>query len=282
MTHRNVKRGAVTAALTTALAVLAPQAASAAETPAPPGKPAAASVAAAHEAATAPDTLKTLARFFARDGKVGVKAAAPRIEGATVPVYVLSPDFVRGRSGAPVAKLDFLASKAVSADGQEASVWTVRPKGAEDWRVVNIATGADETTYAAKAKTAGGTLFREPQIDAWYVLRGDRVRPLDADARRAVGAAGTTVAAYGKRVRAAYGDKLPGSAYDRRGEAGGYGAAARPSGAAADRPAAGQAAQPVAAAASGGSGPLVAVLTALGTVLVLAVGGALVSRSLRR
>ncbi|WP_110944847.1 hypothetical protein [Streptomyces niger] len=280
MTYRNVQRAAVTAALATALATLAPQAASAADTPAPPGKPAAASVAAAHEAATAPDTLKTLARFFARDGRVSIKGAAPRIEGATVPVYVLSPDFVRGRSGAPVAKLDFLASKAVSADGQEASVWSVRPRGADGWRVVNIATGADETAYAAKAAAKGGTLFREPQIDAWYVQRGDRILPLDADAKQAVGATGTTVAAYQKRVRAAYADKLPGSAYDRRGEAGGYGTPARPSGAA-DRAAAGQAAQPVAAAANG-SGPLVAVLTALGTVIVLAVGGALVSRRLRR
>lgn len=245
-------------------------------------------MAAAHEAASAPDTLKTLARFFARDGRVTLKAARPHIEGATVPVYVLSPDFVRGRAGAPVAKLDFLASRAVSADGQEASVWTVRPEGADAWRVVNIASGADETAYAAKAAAQGGTLFREPQIDAWYVQRGDRVLPLDADAKRAVGAAGTTVAAYQKRVHAAYGDKLPGSAYDRRGEAGGYGgdtgSGAAPDGrpAAADRPAAGTAAQPVAAAATDGSGPLVAVLTALGTLVVLAIGGALVSRSLRR
>ncbi|MER7394780.1 hypothetical protein ABT381_04595 [Streptomyces sp. NPDC000151] len=279
MTHRNPTRAAVTAALATALAGLAPQAALAADTPAPPKAPAAASVAAAHDAATAPGTLHTLARFFARDGKVSAKAAEPRIEGATVPVYVLSPDFVRGRSGAPVARLDFLASKAVSADGQEASVWTVRPKGADSWRVVNIATGADETEYAAKAK--GGTLFHEPQIDAWYVQRGDRVQPLDADAKRAVGAAGTTVAAYQKRVHAAYGDKLPGSAYDRRGEAGGYGEAAG-SGTAVAGSGTAVAATGAAAATTGSSGPLVAVLTALGTLVVLAIGGALVSRRLRR
>ncbi|MEV0599153.1 hypothetical protein AB0I82_07645 [Streptomyces sp. NPDC050315] len=278
MTYRNMQRGALTAALTTALAALAPQAASAADTPAPPRAPAAASVAAAHEAASAPGTLKTLARFFARDGKVGVKAAAPRIEGATVPVYGLSPDFVRGRSGAPVAKLDFLASKAVSVDGQEASVWTVRTAGADTWKVVNIATGADETAYAAKAEATGGTLFREPQIDAWYVQRGDRVLPLDADAKRAVGASGATVAAYQKRVHAAYGDKLPGSAYDRRGEAGGYGERAA-SGPAVRK----DAPEPVsAAAAPDDSGPLVAVLTALGTLAALALGGTVMGRKLRR
>ncbi|MBZ4014420.1 hypothetical protein [Streptomyces purpurogeneiscleroticus] len=275
MTYRNHRRAAVVAALATALTGLAPQAAQAADTPAPPKEPTAASVAAARDAASAPGTLKTLARFFARDGRVSVKAAAPRIEGATVPVHVLSPDFVRGRSGAPVAKLDFLASRAVSADGQEASVWTVRTAGADTWRVVNIATGADETAYAAKAK--GGTLFREPQIDAWYVQRGDRVLPLDADAKRAVGASGTTVAAYQKRVHAAYGDKLPGSAYDRRGEAGGYGERAA-SGPAVRK----DAPEPVAAAAPDDSGPLVAVLTALGTVAALALGGTVMGRKLRR
>ncbi|MFC6064552.1 hypothetical protein [Streptomyces ochraceiscleroticus] len=278
MTYRNHTRATVTAALATALAGLAPQAALAADTPAPPKAPAAASVAAAHDAASAPGTLKTLARFFARDGKVSVKAAAPRIEGATVPVYVLAPDFVRGRSGTPVAKLDFLASRAVSADGQEASVWTVRTAGADTWRVVNIATGADETAYAARAKAEGGALFREPQIDAWYVQRGDRVLPLDADAKRAVGASGTTVAAYQKRVHAAYGDKLPGSAYDRRGEAGGYGERAA-SGPAVRK----DASEPVAAAAAADdSGPLVAVLTALGTLAALALGGTVMGRKLRR
>ncbi|WP_030264437.1 hypothetical protein [Streptomyces violens] len=278
MTYRNVKRGAATAVLATALVALAPQTAQAADTPAPPKAPSVASVAAAHEAASAPGTLKTLARFFARDGKVSVKAAAPRIEGATVPVYALSADFVRGRSGAPVAKLDFLASKAVSADGQEASVWTVRTAGADAWRVVNIATGADETAYAAKARAKGGTLFREPQIDAWYVQRGDRVLPLDADAKRAVGASGTTVAAYQKRVHAAYGDKLPGSAYDRRGEAGGYEEPAA-SGSAVRK----DAPEPVAAAAAADdSGPLVAVLTALGTLAALALGGTVMGRKLRR
>ncbi|MFE0189410.1 hypothetical protein [Streptomyces sp. NPDC058989] len=232
MTQRTAVRAVATGALVTALIGLAPHTALAAPAPGPQA-PARASVAAARQAATSAATLDTLARFFAADGKRrGARAAAPgsaqavpHIEGATVPVYVLSPDFVRGRGTAPVARLEFLASKAVAADGRTASVWTVRQGGA--WKVVNIASGDDEARYTAAgaARDSAGTVFHEPQIDAWYLQRGDRVEPLDADARKAVGAAGTTVGAYQKRVAKAYGDKLPGSAYDKRGEAGGYGEA---------------------------------------------------------
>ncbi|MFG3493509.1 hypothetical protein [Streptomyces sp. NPDC047928] len=173
-------------------------------------------------AAQAPATLSTLARFFARDGASPRTASVPRVEGTTVPVRVLSPEFVAGRRGAPPARVEFHAATAVSADGRKASVWTVR-QGA-GWQVVNIATGDDEARYAGRGARAlpGGTVFREPQIDAWYVHKGGRVLPLDEDAIRAVGANGTTLAAYQDRVAAAYGDKLPGSAYARKGNAGGY------------------------------------------------------------
>ncbi|MCH0539646.1 hypothetical protein I3F58_08705 [Streptomyces sp. MUM 203J] len=173
-----------------------------------------------------PGTLATLSRFFARDGAVGAAAAGPpRIEGAPVPVRVLSPDFVAGRPGAPVARVEFHAARAVSADGRKASVWTARQSDGKGWRVVNIATGDDEIRYAEEGARLlpGGTVFREPQIDAWYVREGARVLPLDEDAVRAVGADGTTLEAYRARVAAAYGDKLPGSAYARKGAAGGYG-----------------------------------------------------------
>ncbi|GAA2509917.1 hypothetical protein [Streptomyces gobitricini] len=180
-------------------------------------------------AVTAPATLDTLSRFFARDGAVTRAAAAPRVEGPTVPVRVLSPDFVAGRAGAPVARVEFHAAGAVSSDGRKASVWTAR-QGAKGWQVVNIATGDDEIRYTKEGarRLPGGTVFREPQIDAWYVSKGARVLPLDADAVRAVGARGTTLAAYRDRVAAAYGDKLPGTAYAHRGSAGGYGSPAGP------------------------------------------------------
>ncbi|MFJ8583172.1 hypothetical protein ACIRD2_00745 [Streptomyces sp. NPDC093595] len=233
-------------------------------------------------AVTAPATLDTLSRFFARDGAAAAaRDARPRIDGRAVPVRVLSPDFVAGKAGAPVARVVFHAATAVAADGRKASVWTVR-RGAAGWQVVNIATGDDEVRYAVEGarRLPGGTVFREPQIDAWYVHRGTQVLPLDADARRAVGADGTTLAAYRHRVRAAYGDKLPGSVYAKEGRAGGYGTPAAPPGtAAASATAAG-----AAAAAPGNpfpAGPAAAAAAATAAVAA-ALAGFLARRRHRR
>ncbi|MFI0155459.1 hypothetical protein [Streptomyces lydicus] len=281
MTKRTAVRAVTTGALATVLLGLAPHAALAAPVPAPQA-PARDGVAAARAAATDPATLDTLARFFAAERKRGAAAAAPgtasaapRIEGGTVPVYALSPDSVRGRAAAPVARLEFLASKAVAADGRTASVWTAHRGGS--WKVVNIASGDDETRYAAAgaARDASGTVFHEPQIDAWYLQRGDRIEPLDADARKAVGAHGTTVDAYRKRVAKAYGDKLPGSAYDRRGEAGGYGPGAGTGGTTGPAPAAGEPAarQPAeASAVTGDRLPVTAATTVAAAAALLALG----------
>ncbi|MFE0046335.1 hypothetical protein [Streptomyces albireticuli] len=224
----NAARAAAAGALTAAFLGLAPLAHAAQPVPPAPAAPSGAGIAEAHEAATAPATLDTLSRFFARDGAIAKAKARPGIDGATVPVYTLAPEFVAGRTGVPVATLDFLASKAVSADGRKASVWTAR--AGDEWKVVNIATGDDETRYAAEGarRLSGGTVFREPQIDAWYVQRGDRVLPLDEDATRAIGAGGTSLARYQARVHKEYGDKLPGSAYEKKGLAGGYGTNAAP------------------------------------------------------
>ncbi|MEE4491705.1 hypothetical protein [Streptomyces sp. BE230] len=253
----------------TALLTVAPQAAAATGPSATP-----AALAAAHEAATDATTLDTLSRFFAREGAVTRAAAAPRIEGGAVPVRTLSADFVAGEPGASVAALEYLASTAVSSDGQKASLWTLPEPGKDgSWQVVNIATGDDETRYTAAGarKLPGGTVFREPQIDAWYVQKGGRVLPLDTDAVHAVGAGGTTLAAYRTRVRAAYADKLPGSGYARAGRAGGYG----PSGA---KPATGGPGPAIAADAASGATESTALTAtsaaaAAGAVAVLAFCG---------
>ncbi|KOU99127.1 MULTISPECIES: hypothetical protein [unclassified Streptomyces] len=270
MTLRVSAAAAVLAA--TALLGLAPQAV-AAPVPQPVPQPEAATAehrAAAGRAAGAPDTLATLSRFFAREGKVSLTAAQPRIEGEAVPVNHLSPDFVAGRPGASVARLEFLASQAVSSDGQQAALWTARTENG--WQVVNIATGDDEFRYArlGAAKLPGGTVFREPQIDAWYVAGGGRVLPLDEDGVRAVGGGGTTLGAYRARVAEAYGDKLPGSAYAERGAAGGYAEAGADADAVPDA---------VSAAAEGAQVPW----TAGAAVLVLGgLAAAAVRRSRRR
>ncbi|MEU1290675.1 hypothetical protein, partial [Kitasatospora sp. NPDC005856] len=233
-TFTSATSAAVTALLTAGLALaLAP--AAHADSPSAPAPVPAAELAQARSAVQDPAVLDKVGHFFARKGvpptqqlTIGAAeearaagAAAPRLAGDTVPVYLLDPGFVAGTPGAPVAKAEFTASKVVAADGQSASVWTVRQDGA--WKVVNIASGGDESDYAAKAAgTGGGTAFREPQVNAWYVLRDGRVLPLDDEARRSVGAGGVTLAAYQQLVHQRYGDKLPGSAYDRAGQGGGY------------------------------------------------------------
>ncbi|MFE9455228.1 hypothetical protein [Streptomyces californicus] len=257
--HTAARRIAVAAALTGAALFTAAAPALADDGRTVPPKLTATTLEAAREAAAEPATLATLSRFFAREGAVSVKASAPRIEGRAVPVRTLSAAFVAGKPGAAPSTLDYLASTAVSSDGRKASLWTVPGAGGDDWQVVNIATGDDEARYAAQGARAlpGGTVFREPQIDAWYVHDASRVLPLDEDARTAVGAKGATLDAYRARVRQAYGDKLPGSGYARSGKAGGYGPEA------ATGPAPAPAPGPVSDAAPAGSPALVG--TASGT-----------------
>ncbi|MGW1773080.1 hypothetical protein [Streptomyces sp. NPDC002104] len=266
-------RLAAAAVAATAVLALAPAQASAAPVP-QPQTATAENLAAAGRTAAAPDTLATLSRFFAREGKVSLAAARPRIEGATVPVHYLSPDFVAGKAGAGVARLEFLASKAVSSDGQQAALWTAKTEAG--WQVVNIATGDDEFRYAAlgAAKLPGGTVFREPQIDAWYVAGGDRVLPLDEDAATAVGARGTSLAAYRTRVVKAYADKLPGSAYGKSGKAGGF----APTEATAPE----TAPETVTAAQAPGSASAGLPMTAGAVALALGAAGAVAARRARR
>jgi hypothetical protein len=196
-----------------------------------PAAPSSADVAAARSAANA--TLDTVGRFLAAGGRqphgsvqqreAAAAALAPRLDSATVPVYYLDAAFVAdpwaAGTATPVAKLAFLATDAVGTSGAHASVWAAKVGAA--WKVVNIAQGSDETAYAAQTRP-GGTVFEEPQIGAWYQLLGGRVLPLDDAARQSVGAQGLSLAAYHQLVRSRYADKLPGSAYDRAGLAGGF------------------------------------------------------------
>ncbi|MFJ5722768.1 hypothetical protein [Streptomyces sp. NPDC093149] len=283
-TTRTARSAAAAAAATGVLAgaalltVTAPRAAAATG---PASDPAALS--AARRAATDPATLDILSRFFAREGTITRSAAAPRIVGPVVPVRSLAPDFVAGKPGAPVARLDHLATTAVSSDGRKASLWTLPTEGKDGaWQVVNIATGNDEARYAAAGarKLPGGTVFHEPQTDAWYVQKGSRVLPLDDDAVRAVGARGTTLAAYRTRVRRAYGDKLPGSGYAHSGKAGGYGPSTGTSGPRED--AGGDHGVAAAGAASDTALTATSAAAGAGALAVLALGGLTALRNRRR
>ncbi|WP_254395159.1 hypothetical protein [Streptomyces sp. AC512_CC834] len=205
------------------------------DTPVVADAPTAAQLSDAHRAAGSAATLRVLESFFARDGlppgqkgrlspaqeATAAEAADPRLVGGTVPVYSLNPEFVTATSAerTPVATMEFAASEAVDADGDTASVWTARVSG--KWQVVNIATGSDETDYAARAE-AGSVVFREPQLNAWYRVTDGRVMPLNKEARASVGAGGTGLARYQRLVHRRYADKMPGSTYDEGGYAGGY------------------------------------------------------------
>jgi hypothetical protein len=229
-TSRTTRRLLIVAAAV-ALTALGASTAHADPGPAAPTAPTSSDIAAANAAAAG--SLGTVAKFFAAGGQqpggsaqaqaLAAQAAAPKLDSATVPVYYLDRAFVAGvpsnTPNTPVAGLVFMATDTVSSSGAHASVWTAKtPTG---WQVVNIATGSDETAYAAQAGP-GGIAFEEPQIDAWYTLRGGRVLPLNAPATTSVGAGGMPVAQYQALVKARYGDKLPGSAYDKNGMAGGF------------------------------------------------------------
>ncbi|GII85713.1 hypothetical protein Ssi03_37030 [Sphaerisporangium siamense] len=199
----------------------APAAGSSAQ-PAVPAAPGPDDLAAAKAAAA--NARDTVGRFFAtkgRQAKTQVAPMAAQVDGPTVAVNDLNPDFVAGRSP-QIARFSFLATQANASDGQTASVWTTRaPSGG--WVVTNIASGADEQRYAAQP----GTVFREPQINAWYALRDGRVVPLNPEATQSIGAAGIAAADYQRLVRQRYAAKLPGSAYARDGYAGGYGSSSQ-------------------------------------------------------
>ncbi|MFF6822881.1 hypothetical protein [Streptomyces longwoodensis] len=189
----------------------------------------AAQLSAARAAATADSTITVLGKYFAHAPVRGTAHAAqkgqttPRVVGRSVTVSSLNPAFVAGEADAPVAKPSFVATDVVSPTGQTATVQTAPT--AKGWQVVNIASGTDETDYTAKAH-GKGTVFREPQINAWYIVRGDEILPLNTEARAVVGASGTSLAAYYRHVHSAYGHKMPGSSYDKKGMAGGFGDAA--------------------------------------------------------
>lgn len=171
---------------------------------------------AAHAAAA--DLQDTVGRFFAQapDARGPVTV---RIEPDAYPVYELSPDFVAGKPGAAPGGFAYFAVPARASDGRTATLWSVRGENGA-WQVGNIASGDVEGGYARKLP-AGAQLLHEPQIDAWYAVLDGRVTPLSGNAPA------VTVADYQRTVEARYADKLPGSPYDRQGEAGGYDSASQ-------------------------------------------------------
>ncbi|WP_326587513.1 hypothetical protein [Streptomyces sp. NBC_01294] len=180
-------------------------------------------------------------------GAVGAPGNAPAAVAAPpgfdlnkdpVPMFEISPEFVTGKTQAnpqTALRLSYLASRVTAADGKNAAV-LLAPKGnapttgsgpqnvgAEGWQLAGIRDGDAEVGFAERGTPQART-FTEPQIHAWYRLTAEgTVEPLNEEATTGLGGKrGITLAAYQKLVTARYGDKMPGSEYDRKGMAGGY------------------------------------------------------------
>jgi hypothetical protein len=156
-------------------------------------------------------------------------ASAPRFDlnKNPVPLYELTPDFVTGKTGATAQnalRLSYLASRVTAADGHQAAVLLAPNSQDHSWQLAGIRDGDSDLSLAERG-TAKARTFTEPQIHAWYQLtENGTVEPLNQEATTGLGGrTSVTLAAYQKLVNGRYGDKLPGSAYDRKGLAGGYG-----------------------------------------------------------
>ncbi|MFK0256380.1 hypothetical protein [Streptomyces sp. NPDC090445] len=166
-------------------------------------------------------------------------AAPPRFDlKDPVPMFEISPEFVSGKSqNSPqtALRLSYLASRVNASDGRPASVLLApqgnpsstgsspQTPGAEGWQLAGIRDG-DKDLSLAERGTPQARVFTEPQIHAWYRLTAEgMVEPLNDEANTGLGGKRSLpLAAYQKLVTARYGDKLPGSEYDRKGLAGGY------------------------------------------------------------
>ncbi|WP_371495010.1 hypothetical protein OG871_06850 [Kitasatospora sp. NBC_00374] len=173
----------------------------------------------------------------------GAVAAPPRFDlKDPVPMFELSPEFVAGKSQASpqtALRLSYLAARVTASDGHQAAVLLapqnngqsnaapdkngVQNIGAEGWQLAGIRDGDAEVSLAERG-TAQARTFTEPQIHAWYRLTAEgMVEPLNDEATTGLqGKAGIPLADYQKLVNTRYGDKLPGSEYDRKGLAGGF------------------------------------------------------------
>ncbi|MDF8266441.1 hypothetical protein [Luteipulveratus flavus] len=219
MSTRTLRHGLLGVALAGAAVVLPAATATAAGSPINPVAPAFSSSAdAAAARAVAGGLLDRYAASKAKAmGGAPAKGSAASRMAAAVPVYELSPAFVRSGTG-PVGQARFAVT--TYSIGSEKAAITTAPAPDGTWQAVNVASGDTEARMGALAK--GSPLLHEPQVDAWYAVRGDRVVALDGDARTAIGGGSVSVAQYASLVHGRYADKMPGSAYDAAGYAGGY------------------------------------------------------------
>ncbi|WP_026425616.1 hypothetical protein [Actinokineospora inagensis] len=191
----------------------------------------------------------------------GTDPATVTVADRGVPVYVLNPAFVAGTQGAPAGVLQYIAVTATANTGETATL-RAAPESPGTWAVGSVFSGNDEETLSARLRP-DAVLLSEPQINGWYELSSTGVTLLQASLPQSPVNQFLSLAEYQKQVKSRYGDKMPGSTYEKEH---GIGFAR------------GDAPPP----AAPGLSTVAIVFIVIGGVVVLAVAGVLVLRRRRR
>ncbi|MBD0741521.1 hypothetical protein [Streptomyces sp. CBMA152] len=143
-----------------------------------------------------------------------------------VPLYELASEFVTGKTkptAGSALRLAYPTSRVSATNGHQAAVLLAPGQSGHTWQLAGIRDGDADISVAERGTDQAQT-FMEPQIHAWYRLtRSGTVEPLNKEATVALQAKShVSLAAYQQLVTKRYSDKLPGSAYDRKGLVGGY------------------------------------------------------------
>lgn len=136
-----------------------------------------------------------------------------QVNADSVPVHMLSADFVKGASENPA---EYYGEARLATAGDQKAVM-IYAGGEQHFGEAH--SGDDEYRYGQMAD--GGVVFLEPQRHAFYRLMDGQVQPLNDSARELVGD-GVSVADYQEMVTAKYGDKLEGSEYQKNMTYGGF------------------------------------------------------------
>ncbi|MEU5692019.1 hypothetical protein [Actinosynnema sp. NPDC020468] len=143
----------------------------------------------------------------------GAEPATVAVADHGVAAYVLNPAFVRGDAGAPAGVFQYIAVTATADDGNRATL-RANPEGGGHWSVGSVFSGDDEETLSKRLRP-DSVLLNEPQINGWYELTPTGVVLLQASLPQSEVGGFLPLAEYQKQVKSRYGDKLPGSDYEK-------------------------------------------------------------------
>ncbi|XGP75510.1 hypothetical protein V5P93_003022 [Actinokineospora auranticolor] len=175
-------------------------------------RPSSAEYAAALNAARDPSAIGFAKTNFRQ--VTGADPASVTVADHGVAAYVLNPDFVRGDADAPAGVLQYIAVTATADNGTRATL-RATPDAPGTWVVGSVFSGDDEDVMS-KRLSPDSVLLNEPQINGWYELRPTGVVLLQASLPQNPVGALIPLAEYQKQVNHRYGDKLPGSDYEKR------------------------------------------------------------------